>query len=341
VANVFAPNGDSSDVADMTFTPTGTNLLLATGAPYFIQSLATSSLTPSAQYPTGPYPVAVAVTANGKYVAGGINTGTGDGDDVFVYPSGSTTPVRKWAIGSGVPGLVDHALAFTPDASRLFAVTNGSAGRLEFNVLSQPTIPLKPSTTSASGSVKTVRYGGHASVKVHLSGPASGKVDLYATTSAATKQLVATATATSGAATFTVSPKGNTTYVAQFEQGSGYATSASAGVRITVSPIVTVSTRRAGKGRLRGHRVSKTLFTAKVKPARPNEELGFVVQRHRKRRWRTVSTGRFPADLTGTVHAFFLTNRVGPCRVRVSYSGDADYVKSKSAWKKFRTPSVR
>jgi len=341
VGYVFDPNGGSADVADMTFTPDGANLLLATGAPYFIQSLTTSTLTPSADYPTGPYPLAVAVTANGKFVAGGVNTGTGEGNDVFVYPAGSTTPVRTWAIGSGVPGLVAHSLAFTPDASRLFAVTNGAAGHLEFNVLTQPTVPLKPSTTSATGSVKTVRYGSHASVKVHLSGPTTGKVDLYATTSAATKQLVATATATSGATTFTVTPKENTTYVAEFEQGSGYATSTSGAVRITVAPVVTVSTRHAGTGRLHGHRVSRTLFTAKLKPSRPNEPLGFVVQRHLGRRWRTVGTGRFAADTTGTVHAFFLTNRAGPCRVRVSYAGDADFVKSRSAWKKFRTPSVR
>lgn len=74
----FAPNGDSSDIADMAFSPSGANLLLATGAPYFIQSLTTSTLTPSADYPTGPYPVALAVTADGKYVAGGINPGTGE-----------------------------------------------------------------------------------------------------------------------------------------------------------------------------------------------------------------------------------------------------------------------
>jgi hypothetical protein len=340
VVSTARPN--DSDVASMTFAPSGANLLLATGAPYFIQSLDTSNLLSSAQYPTGPYPVAVAVTADGKYVAGGIHTGTGSGNDVFVYAVGSTSPVRTWRIGDGATELPNHSLAFSPDASRLFAVAEDAAtGHLAFHVLSQPTIPLKPSSTSATGSVKTVRYGGRASVKVHLSGPTSGKVDLYATTSAATKQLVAGATATSGAATFTVTPKENTTYVAQFEEGSGYATSASSGVRITVSPVISISTRAGGKGRLHGHRVSKTLFTARVKPARPNEPLGFVVQRHLRRRWRTVSTGRFPADLTGTVHAFFLTNRVGPCRVRVSFAGDADFVTSKSAWKKFRTPSLR
>jgi hypothetical protein len=340
VSHVHNPDGGSAQVRDMAFSPTGANLLLACGAPYFIESLTTTTLQSSAEYPTGAYPIAVAATADGKFVAGGINTNLGP--DVFVYPVGSTTPVRTFLVGNDDLSGIGHSLAFSPDASRLFAVAHDAAtGHLAFHVLDQPTIPLKASSTSATGSVKTVRYGGHASVKVHLSGPTSGKVDLYATTSTATKQLVSTATATSGAASFTVTPKENTTYVAEFEQGAGYATSASGGVRITVAPVVNVSTSHAGRGRLHGHRVSKTLFTAKTKPTRPNEPLAFVVQRQIKRKWRTVGAGRFAADTTGTVHAFFLTNRVGLCRVRVSYAGDADYVKSKSAWKKFRTPSVR
>lgn len=340
VSHVHNPNGGSAQVRDMAFSPTGANLLLACGAPYFVESLTTTTLLSSAEYPTGPYPISVAVTSNGKFVAGGIDTN--QGPDVFVYPVGSTTAVRKFQVGDDDLNGIDHGLAFSPDASRLFAVAHDAAtGHLAFHVLDQPTVPLKPSSTSATGSVKTVRYGSHATVAVHLSGPTTGKVDLYATTSTATKQLVATATAASGAATFTVTPQENTTYVAQFEEGSGYATSTSGGVRISVAPIVTISTRHAGKGRLHGHKVSRTLFTAKTKPLRPNEPLGFVVQRRIKRGWRTVGTGRFAADTTGTVHAFFVTNRVGQCRVRVSYAGDTDYVKSKSAWKKFRTPSLR
>jgi hypothetical protein len=341
VAHSFAPNGDSSDIADMTFSPSGANLLLATGAPYFIQSLTTITLTPSADYPTGPYPVAVAVTTDGKYVAGGINTGTGAGNDVFVYPVGSTAPVRTWAIGSGVPGLLDHSLAFTPDASRLFAVTNGPTGHLEFNVLDKPTIPLKPSTTSVTSSAKTVRFGSHASLKIQMKGPTSGKVDLYATTSSQTKQLVATATVSSGAATFTVTPRENTTYFAQFEQGSGYASSTSSELRVNVAPALSITTRPNGKTKLRGHRVSRTLFTAKVNPARPNEPLGFVVQRQIRRKWRTTASGQFTITPTGTVRAFFFTNKAGQCRVRVLYGGDSDYVPSASTWKKFRARSPR
>jgi DNA-binding beta-propeller fold protein YncE len=179
---VSTAHPNDGEVASMTFDPSGAKLLLATGAPYYIQSLATNTLLPSGAYPTGPYPVAVAVTANGKYVAGGVHTGTGTGNDVFVYPVGSTTPVRTWHIGDGTTELPDHSLAFSPDASRLFAVAQDSAtGHLAFHVLDQPTVPLKATTISMGGSARSVRYGSHASLTVHVSGTATGKVDLYAT----------------------------------------------------------------------------------------------------------------------------------------------------------------
>ena len=331
-------DGSVSDVSSMTFTPGGANLLLATGAPYYILSLATTTLLPSGQYPTGPYPIAVAVTADGKFVAGGVNPSSAD--DVFVYPSGSTTPVRTWNIGTSNTAypLTAASLAFSPDASRLFAVTQDAAtGHLVFDVLDQPTIPLKPSTTSLTASGKKVRYGSQTSLKVGTKGPTNGKVDLYATTSTQTKQLVATATVQSGAATFTVTPKVNTTYSALFEQGSGWASSASGEVRVAVSPIVTVAVRPGGTLRFRGHRVSRTWLTGKVNPRRPaNAPVGYVIQRRSGGGWRTDIAARFPIQNDGRAHVFFLTSKPGLCRVRVTYLGDPDYTRGVSAWKKFR-----
>jgi hypothetical protein len=337
---VSSARPNDSDVASMTFDPSGTRLLLATGAPYYVQSLSTSTLQSAAQYPTGPYPVAVAVTADGKYVAGGIDTNAGH--DVFVYPVGSTAPVRAWLVGDdGGASLVDHGLAFSPDSSRLFAVAqNAATGHLTLHVLAEPTIRPAATTTALTAAGKPVRYGGHTSLKVQVKGTSSGKVDLYATPAGGTKTLVASGTLTSGATAFTVSPKANTTYSAQLEEGGPYASSTSKDLVVRVAPGLSVSTRRDGKTRLHGHRVSRTLLTARVKPARPNEPLGFVVQRKAGKRWRTVAAGKFAIESGGTVHAFFLTNKVGPCRVRVSYPGDPFYARSTSAWKKFRTRKV-
>jgi hypothetical protein len=340
---VSTAHPNDGEVASMTFDPSGAKLLLATGAPYYIQSLATNTLLPSGAYPTGPYPVAVAVTANGKYVAGGVHTGTGTGNDVFVYPVGSTTPVRTWHIGDGTTELPDHSLAFSPDASRLFAVAQDSAtGHLAFHVLDQPTVPLKATTISMGGSARSVRYGSHASLTVHVSGTATGKVDLYATPNGGTKRLVTTGTLSSGAATFTVTPKQNTTYSAQLEQGPGYASSTSHNVSIAVSPVVSLVARphRARLSRL-GRHWAKATLTAAVHPARPNELLGFVAQRKMGRTWRAVARRSFPIGTGGAVHAWFRTNKPGLCRIRAVYSGDAEYAASKSGWKKFRVLPLR
>lgn len=328
---------NDSDVASMTFDPTGAHLLLATRAPYYIQSLTTSNLLSNAQYPTGPYPDAVAVTGDGKFVAGGIDTNTGN--DVFVYPVGSATPMRSWLVGndSGA-GLVPHGPAFSPDASHLFAVTqSASTNHLTFDVLDDPTIHPAATSTTLTGAGKAVRYGSQASLKVQVKGATSGRVDLYSTSSANVKALVASATLSSGAATFSVTPTENTKYSAVLEEGGPYASSVSKDLTVPVAPILSVASRADGKGRLHGHRVTKTLLTAKVKPLLPAEPLGFVVQRHVGKSWRVAAAGKFPIGGGGTVRAFFFTNKAGKCRVRVLYAGDSNYATSKSAWKTFRT----
>jgi hypothetical protein len=343
VSHVHDPDGGSAQVRDMTFDPSGANLLLACGAPYYVESLATSNLLSSGQYPTGPYPISVAVTANGQFVAGGINTNSGP--DVFVYPVGNTTPVRTWQVGDDNLSGIDHGLAFSPDASLLFAVVHDSAtGHLAFHVLSQPTVALVATTTSltrVTPSSGTVRYGSQASLKVQVTGAASGKVDLYATPSGGTKKLVASGTLASGAASFSVTPTQNTTYSAELEQGSGFASSTSPDVSISVAPIASVAARAAGKTRLHGHRVSRVLLTGKVKPARPSEPLGFLVQRRVRKSWRTTASGTFPIGSNGVAPAFFFTNRAAQFRARVQFPGDSDYAGATSPWKKFRTRKIR
>ena len=335
VQSSFAPN-NSAFTDDMTFDPSGAHLLLATGAPYYIQSLTTSTLLSNAEYPTGPYPVAVAVTADGKYVAGAINTNMGD--DVFVFPVASTTAVRSWQIGNdNGASPVDHGLAFSPDGSHLFAVTqNTTTNHLSFDVLDDPTIHPSATSTSLTGSGKPTLYGSHASLKVQVKGTTSGTVDLYATSPANVKELVASTGLNSGTATFSVAPTENTKYSAVLEEGGPYASSVSKDLTVRVAPILSVSTRAAGTGRLHGHRVSRTMLNAKMKPLLPSTPLDFVVQRRAGHGWQTAAAGRFPTGSKGTARAFFFTTKPGQCRVRVSYAGYSNYAASKSAWKKFR-----
>jgi hypothetical protein len=334
ISKVFGPN-DSAQVRDMTFDPSGANLLLATGAPYYVQSLSTSTLLSTAQYPTGAYPVSAAVTANGKFVAGGKDTNAGP--DTFVYPVGDTTPVRTFQAGDDSLSGVAHGLAFSPDASRLFALALDSAtGHLAFHVLLGPTIHPASTTTSLGRSARSVRYGRSAKLTTHVGGTGTGKVDLYVVGVGGAKTLVATSTLRSGTATFTVKPRQTTTYAAELEEGTTYASSSSNDTSIGVTPILSVATSPGGHLRVRGRRVSRTRLTARVRPARPNEPLAFFVQRRSGRHWRTVATNEFPIESSGRVHAFFFTTKTGQCRVRVAYGGDTTFAGGKSAWKQFR-----
>jgi hypothetical protein len=335
VSHVHDPDGGSAQVRDMTFDPSGANLLLACGAPYYVESLATSTLLSSAEYPTGPYPISVAVTANGKYVAGGINTNSGS--DVFVYPVGNTTPVRTFQVGDDNLTGIAHGLAFSPDASRLFAVAADAAtGHLAFHVLSAPTVKPKVTSTSLARSASTVRYGSAASLTVHVTGTSSGTVDLYATPSGGTKKLVATGALSSGAKTFSVTPSQNTTYSAELEEGSLYASSTSQDVTVDVMPLLSVATHPRGTARVHGVRARKIVFTARIKPARPNESLEFVVQRRGGGRWHTDVTKQFELAADGTLRVSFYTNKHGLFRLQARYSGDTAYTAGKSAWTKFR-----
>ena len=336
VSHIHNPDGGSAQVRDMAFNPSGTNLLLACGAPYYVESLATNTLLSSAQYPTGPYPISVAVTSDGKFVAGGINTNTGP--DVFVYPVNNTTPVRTFQVGDDNLSGLNHALAFSPDSSRLFAVADDAAsGHLAFHVLDGPTVKPAVTSTSLARSASSVRYGSTTSLTVHVTGTATGTVELYATPSGGTThQLVATGTLSAGSATFTVKPAQNTTYSAVLDQGSAYAGSSSPDVSIDVTPILSLSTRPRGTGRVQGHRVRKVLFTAGITPARSNEQLEFTVQRRVGGHWHTDVVEPFPLQGVSTLHVIFYTNKHGLFRLQTSYSGDTAYTASKSPWKKFK-----
>jgi hypothetical protein len=275
------------------------------------------------------------VSADGKFVAGGKNTNAGP--DTFVYPVGDTTPVRTFQAGDDSLSGVAHGLAFSPDGSRLFALAFDSAtGHLAFHVLLGPTVHPASTTTSLSRTARSVRFGRAAKLRTHVGGTGTGQIDLFAVGIGNQKKLVATSTLRSGTATFTVKPMQNTTYSAELEEGATYASSASKNVSIGVTPGLSVAAGSAGHAHIRGQRVSRTRLTARVKPARANEALTFIVQRQAGRHWRTAATSQFPIESSGRVRAYFFTTKTGLCRVRVVYRGDSSFAGGKSAWKQFR-----
>ena len=136
VKSVRNPGG-AGNLRDLAFSPDALHVLSASGAPYMVQSFLASDLTLAGTYPTGPYPIAVAMSDDGAYVAAGADASYDE--DVFVFPTGDTTPVQSWDFDSTSKGLVAGGLAFSPDTSRLFATsTNDATDKLEFRVVHQP-----------------------------------------------------------------------------------------------------------------------------------------------------------------------------------------------------------
>ncbi|MEE1773600.1 Ig-like domain repeat protein [Streptomyces sp. JV185] len=146
---------DGSNLRDLALTPDGSQVVVASGAPYRHQAYRTSDLTTSTSYPSDAYPNAVDIAPNGT-VAAGI-----DGSyepDVYVYKQDTTTPIRTYdfpntGTSSGSDLLVPAGLAWAPDTSRLFAVTENSAGVRSLRVLTDAV--KSPSTVTVSAPEKS------------------------------------------------------------------------------------------------------------------------------------------------------------------------------------------
>ena len=138
-------------VRQVALSPDGTKLLAAAGAPYSIKSFRLSDLQPSGtDYPTGPYPTGVEVTTvGGGQIAAGLDAPYDP--DVYVFPEDDPTPSYSYDFNTSDPSaaLWDAGLAFSPDATRLFAVTGDFGDAVIFNVL---TLSASSSTTSTSTS---------------------------------------------------------------------------------------------------------------------------------------------------------------------------------------------
>jgi hypothetical protein len=317
-------------VQDITFDPSAANVLVACGFPYYASALSTSTGLSSSTYPIGAYPTAVAVSANGNYVAAG-RSGTSGADDLSVYPAGDTTPVASWEIGSDV--IMGHSLAFSPDATRLFALSRAPGGNLALEVIDDPTLIQTTTTLTPAGAA--VGYGHTVTFTAHVTGTTTGTVELDATVPGGKPVAVALAPVDgSGDAQFTVSPTEKTMYSAALRKGSTYGASASATVMVYVDPLVSVTAHTIAEPS-KGAPATVSL-TGRIKPARAHEPLGFTIQRQRNGTWKTVATVTAHIKASGKAVATYHTHRAGSYRVQAVYNGDSKYGTAYSPhWGKF------
>ncbi|QKW08431.1 hypothetical protein HUT18_20705 [Streptomyces sp. NA04227] len=180
--------GGSSNLRDMAISADGKDVILASGSPYKHQAFKLGDLSASGTYTSDAYPNAVAVAPDGT-VAGGI-----DGfyePDVYVFRPGTQTPFRtyEFAGSTDYATLRPNGLAFTADSTRLFAVTDTSAGDIALRILvdankADATLALSAPATSRPNRTLTVTgtltspdpLPAGAQVSVTRTGPADGIV---------------------------------------------------------------------------------------------------------------------------------------------------------------------
>ncbi|MFD4143541.1 YncE family protein [Streptomyces sp. NPDC058572] len=144
----------AGNMREVDVTPDGQRVITASGAPYRHPAYSTTDLSEVASHTTDAYPNAVAIAPDGT-LAAGI-----DGwyqPDVYVFPQGSTKAVRTYDFPntgntSGADTLEPGALAWSPDSSRLFAVSRNSAGVLTLRTFADPTKSVPALTVTAPAS---------------------------------------------------------------------------------------------------------------------------------------------------------------------------------------------
>jgi hypothetical protein len=149
------PEGTPRDLA---LTPDGSRLVTAnSGGRHLIWK--TSDLSAAGAYSTQHHPNAVAIAPDGTVAAG---SSTGYYDDVFVFRPGSTTAVRTFDFpdtggNTGADDMVDRALAWDPNGTRLFAVSVNSEDVLSLQTLVDPAKSAPILTVTAPATAKRAK----------------------------------------------------------------------------------------------------------------------------------------------------------------------------------------
>ncbi|SER83211.1 DNA-binding beta-propeller fold protein YncE [Lentzea xinjiangensis] len=111
---VQATRDAGGNLSDVEFSTDGTQVHVASGAPYHIQSYTSDTLAVRGSYNTGHYPVAVATSAD----TGALAAGTSNTTSVRIYQAGSLTEFRPYE----VPDPYSAGLAWGPGGSSVYAV---------------------------------------------------------------------------------------------------------------------------------------------------------------------------------------------------------------------------
>lgn len=327
----------SAEPKDVAFSADGSTLLVAAGFPYEIQALGAGDFAKIGSYPTGPYPVAVAVSPDGDSVAAGVDSATGP--DVVVFDRAGAARTMEVDF-EGASRVLPGGLAFAPDGGRVFAVT----GPASSPVLRISEMDLAPTSIALSVSHAKVPYRGSVTVTADLRAPgglAGQRVAIFQTPYGGTKTLVKKATVDSdGVVRAKVELTSKTTFVAEYAGDAERAPSKSRGQTVKVGSVATSSMHgyfgTQGKFKL-FHYGDQPVQRGKVTPNHGGATVQFVLQINESGRWRTIDTASVPLDADSSANAVVIGGgSPHDYRSRVVFEGDADHLGDKSKWSLFR-----
>ncbi|MFF7446638.1 MULTISPECIES: YncE family protein [unclassified Streptomyces] len=125
--------GGIGTINDLAFSPDAATLFIVGGYPYTHLAFRPSDLTVTHTYPTTFYPNAAAVSVTGEIAAGIDNS---YGQDIYLFQPGADTSSRVIDLEPGTGrGLRPHGLIWSPDGTRLFALTGESGANLALHVI--------------------------------------------------------------------------------------------------------------------------------------------------------------------------------------------------------------
>ncbi|MFB6961669.1 YncE family protein [Streptomyces sp. NPDC056309] len=221
-ATLRAKGAMSSGVEQLDLTPDGSQVLTSWGASpygYSLGAYSTTDLTELTGYPINAYPNAVRVAPDGTIAGGSFSWYD---PDVHIHRPGDRVPVREYDFPntgntSGADTLVNGALAWAPDSSRVFAVSVNSYGTHTLRALTDPTkeLPtLKVSAPAKSERAKKLTVKGKLSSKTLPAAGTALKVTRTDVESPGGKALAAVKTKADGSFSFTDTPPagGKVTY---------------------------------------------------------------------------------------------------------------------------------
>ncbi|MEU3348933.1 Ig-like domain repeat protein [Streptomyces sp. NPDC006700] len=264
-ATLRAEGNMGSGVKQLDLMPDGSQVLTSWGPGYSIGAYSATDLTQRPGYPVGPYPNAVRVAPDGTIAGGSFSWYD---PDVHIHRPGDPVPVREYDFpntgnSSGADTLVDGALAWAPDSSRVFAVSVNTFGVHTLRALTDPTkeLPtLKVSVPAKSERAKALTVKGKLTSKTLPAAGTALKVTRTDVESPNGKALAAAKTKADGSFSFTDAPPagGKVTYKVTYAGDAAHMPASASGAVDVSRKAATLTLNNKGKLYAYGKKVTFT-----------------------------------------------------------------------------------